>query len=106
MQLVINYKNQVSTTSRLVAQKFEKRHSDVLRAIVNLECSRDFLQRNFALSLYIRNLPSGGSKQEKEYIISRDGFTMLVMSFTGARAAQFKEEFIDEFNRMEAVLRY
>jgi Rha family phage regulatory protein len=105
MQLVITYKKQVSTTSRLVAQKFEKRHADVLRAIENLECSPNFRERNFALSLYTRKLSAGGSKQEKEYILSRDGFTMLVMSFTGAKAAQFREEFIDEFNRMEAVLR-
>lgn len=101
MQLVINYKNQVSTTSVLVAQKFGKRHDDVLKAIRNLECSDDFRARNFAASSYKslqnRTLPM--------MIISRDGFTMLVMSFTGAKAAQFREEFIDEFNRMEAVLR-
>jgi len=105
MQLVINHKNQVSTTSRLIAQKFEKRHADVLRAIENLECSRNFQERNFALSLYTRKLSAGGSKQEKEFIITRDGFTMLVMAFTGPKAAQFREEFIDEFNRMEAILR-
>lgn len=105
MQLVINHNNQVSTTSRLIAQKFEKRHADVLRAIENLECSPKFQQRNFALSLYTRKLSAGGSKQEKEFIISRDGFTMLVMSFTGPKAAQFREEFIDEFNRMELILR-
>lgn len=105
MQLVINYKNQVSTTSKLIAQKFEKRHADVLRAIENLECSPSFRERNFALSLHIRDLQNGGTKQDKGYILSRDGFTMLVMSFTGSKAAQFKEEFIEEFNRMEAILR-
>lgn len=105
MQLVITHNNQVSTTSRLIAQKFEKRHSDILRAIENLECSRSFQERNFALSLYTRKLSAGGSKQEKEFIISRDGFTMLVMAFTGAKAAEFKEEYIDEFNRMEAIIR-
>lgn len=101
MQLVITYKKQVSTTSVLVAEKFEKNHRDVLRSIEQLACSQSFRERNFALSSY-------KSKQNKEmpmYIISRDGFTMLVMSFTGAKAAQFREEFIDEFNRMEAVLR-
>lgn len=105
MQLVINHNNQVSTTSKLIAQKFEKRHADVLRAIENLECSPKFQERNFALSLYTRKLSAGGSKQEKEFIITRDGFTMLVMSFIGPKAAQFREEYIDEFNRMEAILR-
>jgi Rha family phage regulatory protein len=105
MQLVINYRNQVSTTSILVAKKFEKRHADVLRAIENLECSPGFRERNFALTLNITGLPSGGVRRDKGYVLSRDGFTMLVMSFTGAKSAQFKEEFIEEFNRMEAILR-
>jgi Rha family phage regulatory protein len=105
MQLVINHKNQVSTTSRLIAQKFGKRHDNVLRAIENLECSTNFQRLNFELSLYTRKLSAGGSKQEKEFIITRDGFTMLVMAFTGPKAAQFKEEYIEEFNRMEAVIR-
>lgn len=101
MQLVITYHEQVSTTSLLVAEKFEKRHDDVLKAIRNLECSEEFRARNFAASSY-------KTQQNRELpmtILSRDGFTMLVMSFTGPRAARFREEFIDEFNRMEAILR-
>lgn len=101
MQLVITYKDQPSTTSVLVAQKFEKRHDDVLRSIRNVECSAEFRLRNFTESTY-----KNRGKDYPMYIISRDGFTMLVMSFTGAKAAQFREEFIDEFNRMEAILRY
>jgi Rha family phage regulatory protein len=100
MQLVIAYKKQVSTTSLLVAEKFEKRHDDVLKAIRQLDCSLEFRARHFADSSY-------KSKQNKEMpmvIMTRDGFTMLVMSFTGSVAAKFKEEFIEEFNRMEKVL--
>ena len=41
---------QLTTTSRLIAEIFEKRHSDVIRAIENLECSQDFTERNFAFS--------------------------------------------------------
>lgn len=39
---------QLVTSSKLIATKFNKRHADVLRAIQNLECSNDFVQRNFA----------------------------------------------------------
>ncbi len=39
------------TDSKLVAEKFGKRNSDVLRDIRNLHCSDDFLKRNFALRL-------------------------------------------------------
>lgn len=101
MQLVITYKDQVSTTSLLVAEKFEKRHDDVLKAIRNLECSDEFRSRNFAVSSY----KSQQNRDLPMVILSRDGFTMLVMSFSGGKAAKFREEFIDEFNRMEAILR-
>ena len=101
MQLVIKYKDQVSTTSLLVAEKFDKRHDDVLRAIRSIECSDEFRARNFTGSSY----KSQQNRALPMYILTRDGFTMLMMSFTGTMAAKFREEFIDEFNRMEAVLR-
>jgi phage regulator Rha-like protein len=39
------------------------------------------------------------------YRLTRDGFVFLTMGFTGAKAAQFKQWYIEEFNRMEAALR-
>lgn len=99
-QLVIAYKEQVSTTSVLVADKFGKRHDDVLRTIRNLDCSEDFSLRNFTESNHeVRG------KQYPMFIMTRDGFTLLMMHFTGGRAAAFREEFINEFNRMENLLR-
>ena len=68
--------------SRLIAEIFEKRHSDVIRAIENLECSQDFTERNFALSDY----KDDSGKYNKEYIITKDGFIMLAMGFTGEKA--------------------
>jgi Rha family phage regulatory protein len=101
MQLVIAYKEKVTTTSLLIAEKFGKEHKIVLMDIQQLECSEKFRRLNFELSSY-------KSKQNKElpmYVMTRDAFTMLVMSFTGSMASKFREEFIDEFNRMEAFLR-
>ena len=103
-ELVINRDGKVCTSSRMIAQKFNKRHSDVIRSITSLECSDDFRERNFALSQYISELPTGGTKELPEYMITRDGFSFLVMGFTGKKAAQFKEEFINAFNKMEAQL--
>lgn len=101
MQLVIDYQHKPATTSILVAAKFGKRHDDVLKSIRNLECSAEFRARNFADSSYT----TAQNKKAPLVILGRDGFTMLVMSFTGARAATFREEFIDQFNRMEEVIR-
>ena len=92
---------QLTTTSRLIAEIFEKRHSDVIRAIENLECSQDFTERNFALSDY----KDDSGKSNKEYIITKDGFVMLAMGFTGEKAFKFKEQYINAFNSMERELK-
>lgn len=97
-------KNTLATTSKLVAIKFEKRHADVIRAIELLECSDEFRQRNFALTLEIKQMPRGASRKDKQYIITRDGFTFLAMGFTGKHAAKFKEDYISAFNAMEELL--
>jgi Rha family phage regulatory protein len=89
------------TSSKLVAQKFDKRHADVLRAIENLECSKEFQERNFA---FVENQLVGAAK-EKYCIMTRDGFSFLAMGFTGKKAATFKEDFINAFNKMEAALK-
>ena len=95
---------QLVTNSFKIAEHFEKRHDIVLRAIENLECSYDFRVRNFAETSAPVPMPRGGVRQIKAYSITRDGFTFLVMGFTGAKAAQWKEAYIDAFNRMEAAL--
>jgi len=101
MQLVINYNEKVTTTSLLVARKFGKEHKNVLRDIENLECSGEFRALNFEPSSY----KSIQNKDVTMFIMTRDGFSRLVMGFTGAHAARFKEEFIEGFNRMEAFLK-
>lgn len=89
------------TTSLIVAEKFEKNHFDVLRAIKNLECSPEFNQRNFA------GVDYEDAKGERRPMVemTRDGFTFLAMGFTGKEAAKWKESYIDAFNQMEAALR-
>jgi hypothetical protein len=41
----------------------------------------------------------------RTYDMTRDGFTLLAMGFTGDAALRFKLAYIDAFNRMEAGLR-
>ncbi|WP_249411562.1 Rha family transcriptional regulator [Marinomonas sp. A3A] len=38
------------------------------------------------------------------YRITRDGFVFLAMGFTGTKAAQFKEAYINALNQMEKQL--
>jgi Rha family phage regulatory protein len=101
MQLVIDYQHKPATTSLLVAERFGKDHKNVLRDIENLECSAHFRGLNFEPSSY-------KSRQNRDlpmYFITRDGFAFLVMGFTGLSAAKFKEEYIDQFNKMEEAIK-
>lgn len=92
--------DQPITTSKIIAEKFEKRHNDVLRAIKNLECSKAFSRRNFAPASYIDHQ----NKSRPMYKLTRDGFVFLVTGFTGPKAARVKEAYIAAFNEMERRL--
>ena len=87
-------------TSLDIAETFGKRHSDVLRDLENMDCSEEFRERNFALSSY----KSAQNRSFPMYYITRDGFTLLVMGYTGEKAMKFKEAYIKQFNAMEAIL--
>jgi Rha family phage regulatory protein len=103
--LVIIQEEKALTTSLKVAEAFEKRHADVLRAIKDLECSDSFRERNFALMFITRELPNNAKTEDPYYTITRQGFTMLAMGFTGKRAAKFKEAYIEAFDAMEEHIR-
>lgn len=87
--------------SRDVAAYFRKRHADVLRAIRDLQCSDEFRRCNFA-SFNFNDLPG---EVTSHVTMTKDGFAFLVMGFTGAAAAVFKEAYINRFNAMESELR-
>lgn len=95
---VIN--GQVTTTSLHVAEHFGKLHKDVIRRIESIDCSPEFSERNFTPAEYI----DSQGKSRPYYRMTRDGFTFLCMGFTGKRAAQWKEAYINAFNQMEARL--
>lgn len=97
--------SRVVTTSLRVAEIFGKEHKRVLQSIRELECSADFRKHNFVLTLKDRELHGSVARQDPYYLITRDGFTFLVMGFTGKTAAKFKEAYIRAFNEMEAKLR-
>ena len=99
---------QVSTTSLAVAEHFGKYHRDVLRAIQNLvsEIPSAFneRERNFALTYRDVDGPNGAKRQEPFYKLSRDGFTLVAMGFTGRQALEWKIAYINTFNMMEKML--
>lgn len=106
------------TTSRAVAEQFGKSHKNVIQSIENLltglknqpsenlseqakEEALAFAERNFSISEY----RDSTGRELPEYLLTRDGFTLLAMGFTGTKALQFKVAYINAFNRMEMLLR-
>lgn len=90
------------TTSQFVADFFGKDHSKVLRDIRLLieQCGEKFNESNFGLVEYT----DAKGERRPAYRLTRDGFTLLAMGFTGKKALAFKLAYIDAFNKMEAAL--
>lgn len=95
-QLVFIHNNRPVTDSQMVSEVFSKRHDRVLQDIRELGCSDEFRLHHFVESQY-DNLQ--GRKMPK-VIMTEQGFTLLVMGYTGKRAMEFKEQYISEFHRM------
>jgi len=95
-----------SVSSRTIAKFFNRRHSDVLRAIENnlKDISTEFKERNFALVDFIRKNAIGADVREKVYLLSRDGFSLTAMSFIGPEAMKWKVKFLEAFNEMEHIV--
>jgi Rha family phage regulatory protein len=93
---------QAYTTSRKIAKHFRKQHRDVLKAIRNvINRTKDPRRlRNFALSSYL----NAQGKSQPEYRLTKDGFYFIAAGFTGPEADEWKWDFIDAFNAMEAAL--
>lgn len=88
-------------SSRQVAEEFGKEHYNVLRDIENLDCSPEFNALNFEGVTY----KDAKGEKRPEYLMTKDGFTFLVMGYRGKKAARFKEAYIRRFNEMEQFIR-
>lgn len=98
-ELVEVRKNQVVTSSRQVAEVFGKLHKDVLRGIRELTSAQ-----NCAQWFYRSQYKDASGKMNLEYLMNRDGFSLLVMGFTGKKALEWKIKYIEAFNAMEKAL--
>lgn len=97
----IGREERATVTSLDVAETFGKRHDNVLKDIRELGCSEEFNLLNFEEIEY----RDDRNRVQKAYAMTRDGFTLLVMGYTGDLAMKFKEAYIRQFNAMEAALR-
>lgn len=100
-ELVFIENGQAVTDSLTVAEVFDKNHDKVMRDIRNLNCSQEFNIANFVEIEYV----DSRGRNQKKYLIKRDGLAFLVFGYTGSKAAEYKEKYIAAFNEMEAALK-
>ena len=100
LNLVSINNNQVVVSSRQVADNFGKQHKDVLESIRGILAAE-----NSATKFFYESTFTNRGKQYPEYLMNRDGFSLLVMGFTGEKALEWKVKYINAFNAMEQELR-
>lgn len=101
---IVNQGGQLVTSSRQVAEVFKKDHFHVLRDIENILGGLSKIgdtQTMFHKSDYEH---PQNKQLYHEYLMNRDGFTLLAMGFTGSDAMQWKIKYIQAFNEMEKQL--
>ena len=103
LELVKNIEGTLVVSTRQVAEDFDKRHADVIKAIEDKMKVNEILRspKYFIESTYTDK----SNRKSKEYLLTRDGFSFLVMGFTGSKADEWKLKYIEAFNKMEQALR-
>ncbi len=114
-------KGKAFCSSLQVAETFEKRHDHVLEDIAKighpkkressiasnvLEAERietisNFFEENFTRTTYINSQ----NKKQPMYLMTEDGFNLLVMGYTGDKAMYFKILYVKRFRDMENFIR-
>jgi Rha family phage regulatory protein len=94
-------------SSLQVAEKFKKDHKNVIRDVdfilstVDMEKDRLKFEQIYVKSTYQDKY----GRSQPQYLMTRDGFSLIAMGFTGAEALKWKLKFIQAFNAMEAKLK-
>ena len=114
-EIILKEENgQVLASSRDVAEKFGKQHNSVLKTIygenrkgehINGLADEILASGNPLTKYFIESEYENRGKKYKECLMTRDGFSLVVMGFTGNNAIEWKLKYIDAFNKMEEELR-
>lgn len=105
---------EILTSSRDVADRFKKKHAEVMYAIEGRVDSSGKVKNNGLLMSGNSQLSNLFNKVEYldsmnrtkyEYLMNRDGFSLLAMGFTGKEALEWKLKYIEAFNKMEDALK-
>ena len=105
---ILNENGQLVVSSRQISESFNKRHDNVISKI-------DFIMSNWVKDTDLKNKVSKyfledtyndeSGKSNKQYLLTRDGFSFVVMGFTGREADIWKTKYIEAFNAMEQSIK-
>jgi len=100
--LVFEQDRQLWTTSVVIADRFKKKHFNVMRDIENAlkEVPMRFQLRNFLDSTYT----DARGKTQRMFLLTEEGFALIIMGFTGKEAMAWKVRFIEAFQDMRTAL--
>lgn len=101
---IMNKDGEMVVSSREVARNFEKDHKNVVKIIKEKigVCSKLSTPQYFIENEYVNEQ---NNQKYKEYLMTRDGFSFLVMGFTGRKADEWKIKYIEAFNKMEETIK-
>ncbi len=93
-------------SSRQVADHFGRQHNNVIRSIEAIvrNAPESFGALNFERMSVDVEIGNGATRKTPAYLLTRDGFVIVAMGFTGAKAIKWKIAYIQAFNAMEADL--
>jgi len=124
--MIFERREQAVVSSRVIAERFGKRHYDVVCAIEGKRCLcqvapcarckgsgflraglfQEINEKSRLSKMFTRSsFEDSMGRPQKEYLLNRDGFSLLVMGFTGSDALAWKLKYISAFNAMEAFIR-
>ncbi len=98
----VNKEDVTVVTSLDIAETFEKEHRNVLADIRGIQS--EISTAEFSALFYNGEYIASNGKKNPMYYMNRDGFTLLVMGYTGEKAMKFKLAYIHQFNAMEKAL--
>lgn len=97
---ITQFEDRIMVSSKEVADKFDKRHDNLLRDIEDLQVPDNFRLLNFE-EIYDKDTYG---RDQKTYLMTKDGFIILAFGFTGKKALQWKLGFLEAFNKMDHTI--
>lgn len=102
---IAKQKEGIVVRSTEIAKHFGKRHDHVLRDIDRLIRESEVHSPSLGGEIFFAtSFKNDRNREYREFLMNRDGFSLLAMGFLGPKAFAWKLKYIAAFNQMEQTL--